>query len=214
MNEVSFIISPLCPRCGLPFSIEKDHDHLCGGCLLEDRPYAVARSVCRYEGTILKAVHKFKYQGKTGIGKALGNVMADFASGIWKMGTFDMVMPVPLHIRRLRERGFNQSVILARQLSRRFHIPLDFSSLKRVRFTPSQVGMGRKERAVNVMGAFALTKHSDIVGKKILLVDDVYTTGSTLIECSQVLIDSGAAAVAVLTMARAIGEHLSEEMQE
>ncbi|MHB8092164.1 MAG: ComF family protein [Syntrophales bacterium] len=211
LKGISFIVSPLCPRCGIPFPAEEGGDHLCGQCLMEEKPYALARSVGRYEGTILTAIHKFKYHGKTGIGKALGNIMADFASGIWEMGTFDLIIPVPLHIKRLRERGFNQAVILARALSNRFHVPLDFSSLKRVRFTPPQVGMGRKERSVNVQGAFSIKNPVNIAGEKILLIDDVYTTGSTLAECSRVLLDANAEAVAILTAARATGEHTAEK---
>ena len=208
---IRFIDSPLCPRCGIPFPAEEDNDHLCGQCLTEERPYALARSVGRYEGALLTAIHKFKYHGKTGIGKALGNIMADFASGIWEMGTFDLIIPVPLHIKKLRERGFNQAVIMARELSKRFAVPLDFSSLKRVKFTPPQVGMGRKERSLNVKGAFSAVKPRNISGKKILLIDDVYTTGSTLMECSRVLIGAHAGAVAILTMARATGEHPAAE---
>ncbi len=211
LQGIRFISSPLCPCCGVPFSGEEGDDHLCGQCLMEEKPYALARSVGRYEGTILTAIHKFKYHGKTGIGKALGGIMADFASGIWEMGTFDLIIPVPLHIKRLRERGFNQAVILARELSKRFHLPLDFSSLKRTRFTPPQVGMGRKERSANVKGAFSITNPRNITGKKILLIDDVYTTGSTLVECSRVLLDANAEAVAILTAARATGEHPAEK---
>jgi len=211
LQGISFIVSPLCPRCGMPFPAEEGGDHLCGQCLLEEKPYALARSVGRYEGTILTAIHKFKYHGKTGIGKALGGIMADFASGIWEMGTFDLIIPVPLHIKRLRERGFNQAVILARALSNRFHVPLDFSSLKRTRFTPPQVGLGRKERLANVKGAFSITTPRKIAGKKILLIDDVYTTGSTLVECSRVLLDANAEAVAILTAARATGEHTAQK---
>jgi ComF family protein len=166
--------------------------------------------VGRYEGTILTAIHRFKYHGKTGIGKALGNIMADFASGLWEMGAFDMIIPVPLHIKKLKERGFNQAIILARPLSKRFRIPLEFSALTRVRLTPPQVGIGKKGRSLNVRGAFSVTNPKVISGRKILLIDDVYTTGSTLGECSRVLMDANAQAVAVLTMARTIGGETPE----
>lgn len=211
MRGIHFITSPLCLSCGIPFSAEQENDHLCGQCLTEKKPYAVARSVARYEGTILTAIYMFKYHGKTAIGKVLGNIMADFVSGIWDMNAFDLIIPVPLHIKRLRERGFNQAVILARVLSKRFKITLDISSLRRTLFTPPQVGLGRKERSVNVKGAFSIINQNLISGKRILLIDDVYTTGSTLIECSRVLLEVNAEAVAVLTMARAIGEHDSKE---
>jgi ComF family protein len=204
---IHFIDSPLCPRCGTPFSAAEREDHLCGECLITERPYAVARSVGRYEETLLKAIHRFKYQGKTGIGDLLSRIMADFAAKTWDMKVFERILPVPLHRKRLRERGFNQAVILARGLSRRFNIPLDFTVLRRDIFTPPQVGLDRKQRSANVQGAFTVTHPERIVGRRLLLVDDVYTTGSTLTECARVLIRAKAETVAVLTMARAVYDH-------
>jgi ComF family protein len=204
---IRFIGSPLCPRCGTPFPAAEGEDHLCGECLITERPYAVARSVGRYEETLLTAIHRFKYRGKTGIGDLLGGIMADFAEKIWDMKAFERILPVPLHRRRLRERGFNQAVILARGLSKRFNIPLDFTVLRRDLFTPPQVGLDRKQRSANVQGAFTVTHPERIFGRRLLLVDDVYTTGSTLTECARVLIRAKAEAVAVLTMARAVYDH-------
>ena len=204
---IHFIGSPLCPRCGTPFPVAEGEDHLCGGCLITERPYAVARSVGRYEETLLTAIHRFKYRGKSGIGDLLSEIMADFAEKTWDMKVFSRILPVPLHRRRLRERGFNQAVILARGLSRRFNIPLDFTSLRRNLFTPPQVGLDRKQRLANVQGAFIVTHPERIAGRRLLLVDDVFTTGSTLNECARVLIQAKAEAVAVLTVARAVYDH-------
>ena len=114
--------------------------------------------------------------------------MADFAGEIWDMNVFSVILPVPLHRKRLRERGFNQAVILARQIAKRFALPLDFLTLKRAVFTAPQVGLGREERSVNVRGAFAVRKPERIAGETVLLVDDVYTTGSTLTECARTLL--------------------------
>lgn len=201
---IRLIRSPLCSRCGLPFLEAEGEDHPCGECLATERPYAVARAVGYYEETLLRAIHLFKYRGETGVGRVLGKMMADFAGGIWEMGAFEMILPVPLHPKRLRERGFNQSVILARELSKRFAVPLDSLTLRRRVATAPQVGLGRKERSENVRGAFAVGSPERICGKKILLVDDVFTTGSTLAECSEVLLRAGAEGVAVLTAARAV----------
>lgn len=201
---IHFIRSPLCPRCGVPFPSTEGEDHLCGDCIASERPYAVARSVGRYEGALLTAIHRFKYRGRTGIGEVLGAIMAGFAGEIWDMKAFDRIVPVPLHRKRLRERGFNQAVILARGISKRFEIPLDFMSLARVVWTPPQVGLGREARSANVHGAFAVRHPERIAGRRVLLVDDVYTTGSTLEECARVLLRSKAETVAVLTMARAV----------
>jgi ComF family protein len=204
LDRIHFIRSPLCPRCGIPFPAKEGEDHLCGECLTSEKPYAVARAVGQYEETLLTAIHRFKYRGMTGIGEILGRIMADFAAGIWDMKFFERIVPVPLHRKRLRERGFNQAVILARELSKRFDIPLDFMSLRREVFTPPQVGLGREERSANVHGAFSARHPERITGRSILLVDDVYTTGSTLAECARVLIRANAEAVTVLTLARAV----------
>lgn len=207
MAGIRLIDPPLCPRCGTPFPATETVDHLCGECLITARPYAVARSVGRYEGTLLAAIHRFKYRGRTGIGELLGQMMADFVDRVWDMSVFEAILPVPLHKRRLRERGFNQAVILARGLERRFGIPLEFTWLTRDRFTPPQVGLDKVQRSENVRGAFRVVDPERIAGRRLLLVDDVYTTGSTLSECARVLIRAKAEAVAVLTMARAVYDH-------
>jgi ComF family protein len=204
---IRFIHSPLCPRCGIPFPAAEGDDHLCGECLATERPYAVARAVGLYEKTLLTAIHLFKYQGKIGIGEVLGRIMADFAGGQWDMTVFSLIIPVPLHRKRLRERGFNQAVILARQIAKRFSLPLDFMTLRRERFTAPQVGLGREERSANVRMAFAVRKPEKITGRKILLVDDVTTTGSTLTECASILTQAKAESVAILTLARALHDY-------
>ncbi len=196
--------SPRCSRCGIPFPTLEGEDHLCGECLATDRPYAVARAVGLYEKTLLTAIHLFKYRGRIGIGEVLGKIMADFAGGEWDMTVFSLIIPVPLHRKRLRERGFNQAVILAREIAKRFSLPLDFTTLRRELFTAPQVGLGREERSANVRKAFAVRKPEKIAGRRILLVDDVATTGSTLTECASVLMRAKAEAVAILTLARAL----------
>lgn len=206
---IHYIHSPLCSLCGIPFPITEGGDHLCGECLITGRTYAVARTVGLYEETLLTAIHLFKYRGRIGIGKVLGNIMADFAGGIWDMDVFDLIIPVPLHRKRLRERGFNQAVILARQIAKRFSLPLDFMTLRRAVFTKPQVGLGHEDRSVNVRGAFVVRKPERIAGKRILLVDDVYTTGSTLSECTRTLLAAEAESVAVLTMAKAVSDYIA-----
>jgi ComF family protein len=126
-------------------------------------------------------------------------------------------MPAPLHPKRLRERGFNQSVILARAISKRFSIVLDFTTLKRRIHTKPQVSLGKKERELNVRNAFEVSDEGKIRGKNIILVDDVYTTGSTVKECARILTAGKAAKVAVLTIARAVqpglGSGVSDQEQ-
>jgi ComF family protein len=115
----------------------------------------------------------------------------------------DMLAPVPLHKKRLRQRGFNQALLLAAAIGQRFGIPLSCDNLVRVRYTRPQVELSAGERAANVAGAFALRRPAEAAGKSILLIDDVFTTGATLNECSRVLKEAGAASVTALTLARA-----------
>jgi len=130
--------------------------------------------------------------------------MAEYPYASFNIHDFSLIMPVPLHPARLRERGFNQSVLLAREIARRLSIPLDFMTLKRYIYTEPQVHLGKKERASNVKGAFDVADTGKIVDRNILLVDDVYTTGSTVQECARVLVKNGASSVAVLTLARVV----------
>jgi len=111
-------------------------------------------------------------------------------------------MPVPLHKKRLRLRGFNQALLLAHGVSLRFRIPLNYDNLVRTRYTRPQVELSGRERAENVRGAFDLIRSAEVCEKKILLIDDVFTTGATMNECAKVLKDAGARSVTVLTLAR------------
>jgi len=157
-----------------------------------------------FETIIMEAIHQFKYGHKLAVGEALGVLMANFSFPFFDCQGYDLMLPVPLHIKKLRERGFNQSLLLARQLANKWTIPVDFSLLKRQKFTLSQTGLNKKEREENIRGAFVVSDKKKVTGKKIILVDDVYTTGATLNECAKTLRKAGAVEVAVLTLARVI----------
>lgn len=162
----------------------------------EGRYFSWARGILIYDDATSKAIQKFKYNMDTTYSKALGLIISSYSD----LKSFDMVIPVPLHIKRLRERGFNQSLLLARAVGKRHRITVDPFALKRTRWTVPQVNLSGKERKLNVKGAFEVQK--DVKGKRVLLVDDVYTTGATVRECSKVLKKSGAKDVCVLTLAR------------
>ena len=142
--------------------------------------------------------------GKSALGGILGRLMTEHDYSDFQISSYTLIMPVPLHIKRLRERAFNQSLILARAIAEKYAIPLDFISLKRHIYTQPQITLGKKDRQANVRGAFQVKNPENTAGGRILLVDDVYTTGSTLNECARVLVQNGAEEVAVLTLARAI----------
>jgi len=204
LSKIKFITSPLCSCCGIPFFGADESDHLCGDCIISKPAFTVARAVGHYESTLLEAIHNFKYRGKITFGKIMGRLMAEYKSPNFNISDFTLIIPVPLHSKRLRERGFNQSVILAREIVRILPIPMDFLTLKRYTYTEPQIHLGKKERESNVRGAFMVTDPDKIKDRKIILVDDVYTTGSTVKECARMLMKNGAQTVAVLTLARAV----------
>jgi ComF family protein len=204
LNSLVKISSPRCPVCGIPFVSKVEEDHLCGECL-KKRPYFDALAApYLYEGGIMHAIHQVKYQGKTHIAESLGGLLAPFARERFGETKGFLMMPVPLHPRRLRERGFNQSLVLAGSVGPVLGTRLDFMSLRRVKYTQPQTGLKRDERQRNVKGAFGIGGSPDMKGKTVILVDDVATTGNTLNECARVLKKAGCDRIYCLTLARAV----------
>jgi len=152
-----------------------------------------------FEGPLREAIHVFKYRPVRSLGKPLAAWMAE---QVRMTVHLDLAMPVPLHRTRLRHRGFNQALILADGISERFSVPLLYDNLLRLRSTRPQVELSGHERAENVKGAFGLARPSEVREKRILLIDDVFTTGATMNECAKVLKEADAASVTVLTLAR------------
>lgn len=192
------IHSPLCTRCGLPFAVASSKNHLCGKCRKKEPPFIQARSAFRYDGIVLDAIHSLKFRHNAAVAPALGRMLA--LSGGAPDEKIDVVVPVPLHAGRLRDRGFNQSLLLAKPIASALEARIDYTGLKKTRETSDQIGLDEKERARNMKGAFAAS-HTSFDGKTVLLVDDVYTTGATIISCAGALADAGARVYAV-TLAR------------
>jgi ComF family protein len=143
-----------------------------------------------------------KYRPIYGLTRHLAHLLQHQFAGYWAAASPDVLVPVPLHRRRLRQREFDQALALARYLSQRVHIPYQADVLTRQRYTASQVGLNRTERDHNVRGAFGVRQPRSIQDKSVLLIDDVYTTGATVKECARVLRQAGAAWVGVYTLAR------------
>jgi ComF family protein len=198
------ICSPLCPICGVTFPSEIKDDHLCEDCLRKRPFYDSAVAPYRYEGPILEAIHRFKYGAKSFLAASLGPLLAQFTEERIENPRHLLTMPVPLHPKRVRERGFNQSLLLARYVARGLKSDLDFLSLKRLRYTLPQTRLAKKERQKNVRGAFQLNSRDAVKGKTIVLVDDVVTTGNTMNECARVLKKGGACKVFCVSLARAV----------
>jgi len=202
LSQIKYIGNPLCSKCGKPFYSEMLADHLCGDCLTGERYFNRARAMGYYDGILRKAIHLLKYKLKNNLAFSLGNLMADRMQSFLNGATYHLIIPVPLHTKRLRERGFNQALLLARLIGKKYKIPLNGCTLIRKRQTKPQVGLSEQDRKDNVKGSFLLLKGDKVLERDILLVDDVYTSGNTVEECSKVLIKAGAHKVDVLTLAR------------
>jgi ComF family protein len=187
-------------------------DHLCPACDGSVRVFGKARAVGAYAEKMMQAVHRLKYDGKIQLARPLGMLMFHAFCRIWDDDPVDWVMPVPLHRRRLKSRGYNQASLLVRdwprysRLSQRppFAYRISKEILIRTRWEKSQTGLSRKARSAGVRNAFTVKSPSRVRGKKILLVDDVHTTGATIEACAAILRRAGARQVDVLTLARTL----------
>lgn len=203
-EKIRVIDSPLCPVCGLPHAREGGIDHLCGTCLTTSRPFERARSALRFEGPVQDLIHRFKYGKKAHLSRPLGLLASRFLECLRTDASADLVVPVPLHDRRLMERGFNQAQLIGAVLAKRWKIPLSVDNLRRIRWTEPQTGLAAADREKNVRGAFGVVRPERFDGKRLLLIDDVFTTGSTVTECARAMKRAGAREVSVLTVARAL----------
>lgn len=197
------IASPCCCVCGTPFLTEAGRDHRCGACISAPPPFDGARSAVLFEGAARDLIHRLKYGGKVQHSRPLALLVVEHLADYIAACRVDLVVPVPLHVKRLRERGFNQAVLLGEIIARQWRMPLCRTNLRRSRWTEPQVGMTAAERAGNVRGAFSLADRGTMTGRRILLVDDVFTTGSTVAECARTLKKGGVEAVYSVTVARA-----------
>ena len=203
-EKIKFITGDICPVCGTIFPDSPAKNHLCGNCLENKTYFSCARAVVSYETIILHAIHQFKYGNNISVGALLASFMADFSFQDVNFTDYSLIVPVPLHIKRLRDRGFNQALILARAIAKKRQIPVNFSMLKRHKFTLTQTGLNKTERKQNIKGAFEVSDKKIIAGKNVILVDDVCTTGATINECAKTLLKAGAQKVTVLTLARVL----------
>jgi ComF family protein len=209
-----FVLPPVCPVCRAAAPLTGG---LCSGCLdaaglspgwheFSSCTLDAAGAAAPYAGAVEEMIKGLKYSGRLALAGPLGNLLALAAEG--QAHPCDLLAPVPLHPRRLAERGFNQALVIARHLLR--HAPRSGARLlpdllRRVRYTRPQVELSGAERAANVKGAFAVAGNASLEGASVLLVDDVFTTGATLAECAAALKRAGAERVMALTVARTGG---------
>jgi ComF family protein len=190
-----------CPACGA-FYENNDPPYACGRCRREPPPYAGLGFYSVYDGTLRELLLEFKFRSGLGKSRLMRELLAKAVGTHFVTVTFDLIVPVPAHLRRLLARGFNQSMVLARLAGRLLAVPVDGKALVRTRNTPPQSGLTRRERESNLQGAFA-ARQDRCRSRRILLVDDVATTGSTLAACAKELNRAGAASVHALVVAKA-----------
>ena len=201
-NGVTFMGAPHCHRCGHPFDVDPGPGAVCGACLEAEPLYDRARAVFRYDDASKPLILRFKHADRTGGAEPFARWMA--RAGAELVAEAQMIAPVPLHRWRLLQRRYNQAALLSNALGRLTGVPTIPDVLHRCRYTTTQGRLGKKERRRNMRGAFTLARPEAVEGRRVLLVDDVLTSGATVDECVRVLRAGGAAAVDVLTLARVV----------
>ncbi len=206
------ILGPSCPRCACPFPsphvLSHSPDYVCGACRARAPAYDRAWTPYAYRSPLKEAIGLLKYHGKTQLAPPLAHLIARTTPTPTDV---DVIIAVPLHPDRLREREFNQALLLARHLGKLWNRPVLTDVLRRTRLTPPQTSLTRRKRLNNLRRCFAVATPAAVEGKRTLVVDDVFTTGTTVNECAKALRKAGALAVYVQTLARMLERPVSNK---
>lgn len=202
--EVRFLSPPWCEICGRPFDPLAKARGVCADCFRSRPHFVKARSATLYDGPVAEAIKALKYSGRTAVSRVLGALLAEAVSSLDAPLEGAVLIPVPLHRKRLLERGFNQSELLAKEAGGRLGLRVERKVLVRKVHTRPQVELSGRERKENVKGAFSVERAELVRGRVLVVVDDVMTTGATLDECAKALRKAGAREVYAATVARQV----------
>ncbi|WP_246202786.1 ComF family protein [Sphingomonas lacunae] len=204
--KLDFLVGPACSRCDVPFDIAQGEGAMCGQCIADPPPYSRVHAPLVYGEVARSIVMRLKYGRRTGFARLMARMIAGAVQRVERAGDPPLIVPVPLHRWRLWNRGFNQSAEVGRHLAHLTGWPMEVDALMRHRRTPPLRGLGRTARLRTVAGAFSARpeKRNLLAGRRVLLIDDVFTTGATAASCAKALIRAGAAAVEVAAFARVV----------
>ncbi|HWH69055.1 MAG TPA: ComF family protein [Candidatus Sulfotelmatobacter sp.] len=203
-SQVRWLEPPFCQRCGKPFQGQMTQPFECANCRGADLPFVTARSAVLTRDPVLEVIHRYKYWRALWFEPFLAQMLIDRAAPGLSQSDWNCLVPVPLHPTKERERAFNQAERLARRLGTATDLPVHTEWLQRLQPTRTQTQLDREQRQANVRRAFAMRGRTRLHGQRIVLIDDVFTTGATTTACAQVLQAAGADKVCVWTVARGI----------
>ena len=199
-QEIVYLQPPFCRLCGCELIGDPERSFCCSDCLRRPPPYHLARSILRYEPCVGQLLQRLKYHGDTSVLPAMAELIA--GQDLSPFLNCQMIIPVPLHPGRHRQRGLNQATLLARLFFPERQADVNCNVLQRTRVTPAQTSLNGERRRTNLRGAFGVSSGVELSGR-VCLIDDVFTTGSTVAECAKTLLKHGVSEVRVLTLARA-----------
>lgn len=206
-TQMQFVEPPWCEMCGTPLlsasSSDADESEVCDACAKAPPRYGKLRTIAFYEETLQQAIHLFKFEKRTALAKPLIQLMLAHLPDDCRIEDYDFILPIPIHKKRMRERGFNQSILLAEGIAKAKGVPIATDIFVRDKNTKAQSSLaGREARQENIIDAFKLRKPKSVFGKRLLLIDDVFTTGATIREAVKELWNAGPGEIDVLTLAR------------
>jgi competence protein ComFC len=206
LNQIMRISPPLCAKCGRPLRLRSVNRRFCEQCDNVQFYFGTARAVALYDGALRQYLTELKYRYRPELGEALGELLVDWVRENRNFFTADFLVPIPIHLQKLAARGYNQTELLASPLGKYFGKKILTDVLIREKFTKSQNSLKREERFFNLRDAFRVVRTGAVSGKRILLIDDIFTTGATVSEAARTLLKAGATNVDVLTLATGVME--------